>query len=88
MNAQTTKSLIGFPKLPARYAGIVMPFLLSVLMTAIVSFISTLRGVGFGNASVSLWLNAWVLSWVVAFPTLLVALPIVRRLTAALVAAR
>lgn len=88
MNAQTTKSLVRFPKLPARYAGIVMPFLLSVLMTAIVSFISTLRGVGFGNASVSLWLNAWVLSWAVAFPTLLVALPIVRRLTTALVAAR
>lgn len=88
MNAQTTKIPIRFPKLPARYAGIVMPFLLSVLMTAIVSCISTLRGVGFGNASVSLWLNAWVLSWIVAFPTLLVALPIVRRLTTALVAAR
>lgn len=88
MNARTTKLFIRIPKLPARYAGIVMPFLLSVLMTAIVSLISTLRGVGFANASVSLWLNAWVLSWVVAFPTLLVALPIVRRLTTALVATR
>lgn len=88
MNAQTSNSFNRRPRLPARYAGIVMPLLLSVLMTAIVSFISTLRGVGFANATVSLWLNAWGLSWVVAFPTLLVALPIVRRLTAVLVAAR
>ncbi|MEF7613410.1 DUF2798 domain-containing protein [Aquincola sp. MAHUQ-54] len=77
--------VFGIPKLPARYAGIVMPLLLSVMMTFIVSFISTFRGVGWGPDLVRVWLGSWGLSWLVAFPTLLLALPIVRRATAALV---
>lgn len=72
-------------KLPARYATIVMPLLLSVLMTFIVSFISTSRGIGFGPELPRVWLSAWGLSWIVAFPTLLLVLPLVRRLTAAIV---
>ncbi len=62
-----------------------MPFLLSVLMTFIVSFISTLRGVGLAPDFISIWLGAWGMSWVVAFPTLLGVLPFVRRATAAIV---
>jgi hypothetical protein len=31
------------------------------------------------------WLGAWGLSWLVAFPTLLLVLPVVRRATDALV---
>lgn len=73
-------------KLPARYAGLVMPLLLSILMTAIVSMISTLRSVGLTAPELGwLWLSAWGLSWLVAFPTLLLVLPLVRRATAALV---
>ncbi len=78
----------GLRKLPARYAGIVMPLLLSVLMTFIVSMISTWRGVGFTPDFLRLWLGAWGLSWLVAFPTLLLVLPVVRRATAALVDTR
>jgi hypothetical protein len=74
-------------KLPARYTGLVMPFLLSVLMTCIVSFISTLKGVGPVPGFVMLWLGAWLVSWLVAFPTLLLALPLVRKLTSYLVEA-
>ena len=72
-------------KLPARYAGIVMPFLLTLLMTSIISFISTWRALGLGGEFVPIWLSAWLMSWAVAFPTILVVLPIVRRLTARLV---
>jgi hypothetical protein len=75
----------GWPKLPARYAGIVMPFLLSLFMTAIVSLISTLRSVGLHEGVVRLWLGSWGLSWLVAFPVLFVVLPVVRRITAAVV---
>lgn len=78
----------GLRKLPARYAGIVMPLLLSVLMTCIVSLISTWRGIGFVPHFLRLWLGAWGLSWLVAFPTLLLVLPLVRRATAALVETR
>ena len=33
-------------RLPARFAGVVMPFVLAILMTFIVSGISTLKSVG------------------------------------------
>lgn len=62
-----------------------MPLLLSLLMTFIVSLISTVRAVGLSVDLPRLWVGAWALSWVVAFPTLLLVLPLVRRLTAALV---
>jgi uncharacterized membrane protein len=38
--------MIAVRKLPARYAPIVMPFVLSILMTAVVSVISTFRSLG------------------------------------------
>ena len=72
-------------KLPARYASIVMPLLLSIVMTCIISFVSTLLGVGMEPALLQKWLKAWLFSWIVAFPTVLVVLPLVRKLTAALV---
>lgn len=72
-------------KLPARYAGIVMPFFLSVLMTCLISLVSTLRSVGWVDGLVGLWIGSWGLSWLVAFPTLLLVLPLVRRATRAVV---
>ncbi len=72
-------------KLDAKWAGFIMPLVLSVIMTSIVSFISTLRAVGFQDALPGQWLQAWGLSWAVAFPVLFAVLPIVRRVVAALV---
>ncbi|CAN7168904.1 DUF2798 domain-containing protein [Acidovorax sp. LjRoot194] len=62
-----------------------MPLLLSLLMTFIVSLISTLRVAGFTLDVLRLWMSSWALSWLVAFPTLLLVLPLVRRATAAIV---
>ena len=67
-------------KLPARYAAIVMPLVLSVLMTFVVSAISTLRSLGPTSAFLATWPAAWAISWLVAFPTLLAVLPLVRRI--------
>ncbi len=67
-----------------RQAPIVMALLLSIAMTMVVSAVSTLRGVGLSPTFVKVWLSAWGLSWVAAFPTLLVLLPLVRRLTSSL----
>lgn len=66
-------------KLPARYA-VVSPLVLSLLMTFIVSFISTLKSLGLHSNLPAIWLTAWGLSWLVAFPTLLLVLPMVRRI--------
>lgn len=75
-------STITFKKLPARFNGIVMPLLLSIFMTCIVSCISTLKSLGFEHFQFLLWLSAWGLSWIIAFPSLLLALPVVKKLTA------
>lgn len=74
-------------KLPARYASVVMPFILSILMTFVVSMISTLRSLGPTPAFLDTWPGAWALSWVVAFPTLVAVLPLVRRIVALVVEA-
>ena len=80
-----SRTFFGLRKLPARYAGLVLPLMLSILMTFIVSLISTLRSIGLAANLVHVWMGAWGLSWLVAFPTLLVVLPLVRRATRALV---
>lgn len=74
-------------KLPARSAGIITPLLLSGLMTCIVSMVSTLRSIGWGDRFLRIWPSAWALSWLVAFPVMLLALPLVKRLTTFLVRA-
>lgn len=81
----SARTFLGLRKLPARFANLINPFLLSVLMTCIVSLISTLNGVGVVPGFLRIWLTAWGASLVVAFPTLLVVLPVVRKATAAIV---
>ncbi|MEO8316890.1 MAG: DUF2798 domain-containing protein [Bradyrhizobium sp.] len=75
-----------FRKLPPRYASVVLPLILSVLMTFVVSAISTLKSLGPTPAFLATWPAAWALSWIVAFPTLLVVLPLVRRIVSLVVA--
>ncbi len=72
---------LGLPLLHTRYYAVVMPFFLSFIMTCVISLVSTLRGVGLVPGLLSLWLGSWALSWVIAFPTLLVVLPLVRKVT-------
>lgn len=67
-------------KLPSRYIALVTPLILSVLMTFIVSFISTIKNLGIGSELPQNWMMAWGISWLVAFPTLLLVLPFVRRI--------
>lgn len=72
-------------KLPTRYGAIVMPLVLSIIMTFVVSGISTVRALGFTDASLRTWPAAWGLSWVIAFPVLILVLPLVRRIVALVV---
>jgi hypothetical protein len=69
-------------KLPASYAFWVMPQVLSAMMSGVVSFIATLKSVGVVPNIVALWLGAWQVSFLIAFPTLMLVLPVVRRLVA------
>ncbi|NNK17131.1 MAG: DUF2798 domain-containing protein [Sulfitobacter sp.] len=71
--------------IPARFSPILFGFILSGLMSFLVSGISTLRAVGAVPDFFSVWFAAWVPSWMVAFPAVLVVAPIARRLVARLV---
>ena len=74
-------------KLPARYTAIVLPLLLSLLMTFVISGVSTLMSLGPTRAFVATGPAAWAMSWIVAFPTLIMVLPLVRRIVALVVEA-
>lgn len=72
-------------RLPARYAVIVAPLVLSIVMTCIVSAVATLRSLGPAPTALAVWPSAWAMSWLVAFPTLLAIQPLVRRLVGLIV---
>ncbi len=66
--------------IPARYAHVLFGFLLSGIMVAFVSFvILVMNGVGFDGFFLR-WLKAFLPTWAVAFPTVLVVAPLVRKL--------
>ena len=65
--------------IPQRYAPVLFGFILSGLMSLLVSGISTLRAVGWETGFVQLWLGAWITAWLFAFPVVLLVAPISRR---------
>ncbi|MBK3745690.1 DUF2798 domain-containing protein [Paraburkholderia aspalathi] len=68
-------------KLPARFAAILTPFIVSMVMTLLVSLVATAKSLGFAHPELgSKWASAWGISWLVAFPALLFVLPLVPRI--------
>ena len=55
-------------------------------MSLLVSGIATVRAVGLAPGCVGLWAAAWLTARLFAFPTVLVAAPLARRVVAKLVA--
>jgi len=73
-------------KIPARYTWLVMPAILALLMTFVVSGISTVRAIGLAPDFTAKWMSAWAISYLVAYPTLLVVMPVVRRIVGLIMA--
>lgn len=73
--------------IPARFAPILFGFILSGLMSCIVSGIATFRALGDEQAFVDAWMASWMFSWAAAFPTVLVVAPMARRIVVRLTAA-
>jgi hypothetical protein len=72
-------------RVPKRFAPFLFPFLLSGFMTFLITGISMTRVLGI-NALVNdpgnflqIWMKAYVLAWLVAYPILLLVIPVVRR---------
>ena len=72
-------------RVPKRFAPFLFPLLLSGFMTFLITGISMTRVLGV-NALVNdpgnflqIWMKAYVSSWLVAYPILLLVIPVVRR---------
>lgn len=57
--------------------------LMCAMMSGALSLVLTFSRVGFSEGLISLWLKNWAIAFVVAIPVALVAVPIARRVSAA-----
>ncbi|PIL21949.1 hypothetical protein P775_01800 [Puniceibacterium antarcticum] len=70
--------------IPPRLAPVVFGFLLSGMMSFLVSGVATLHALGLIEGFCGLWISAWLPAWGIAFPAVLVVAPVARRLVAAM----
>lgn len=66
--------------IPARFEPLVFGFVLSGLMSFVVSGIATLRVTGLVAGFPGLWFGAWLTAWVFAYPVVLFVAPVARRI--------
>jgi hypothetical protein len=71
-------------RLPRRYGSVVMSVTLSMSMSAVVSFIVTMKNVGPSLDMPGIWFAAWQVSCAVAVPARFVVAPLVNRFVGAL----
>ena len=73
-------------QIPARYAPLLFSALLSTIMVAIVSAFVLITTRGFQPDLAAQWGKSMLRTWPIAFPTVAVVAPLVRRLVARLTA--
>jgi Protein of unknown function (DUF2798) len=61
-----------------RFAPVLFGFVLSALMSFLVSGIAIFRNAGPVDGFLGLWISAWLPAWMIAFPVVLVVAPIAR----------
>ncbi|HMB48069.1 MAG TPA: DUF2798 domain-containing protein [Afifellaceae bacterium] len=74
------------PFIPARLEFPTFGFLVSGMMSLLITGVAMLRTVGTEDGFILLWMQAWLPSWAVAFPAILVVVPIVLRMLPRLIA--
>lgn len=66
--------------LPKKIEPILFGWLLSGVMSLLVSGISTYRATGIDQEFGRHWIGSWLTAWLLGFPAVLVATPLVRRM--------
>jgi hypothetical protein len=69
-------------KIPARYSNVLFGGMLSVIMVSIISGTVVLINQGYGPEFFMRWFRGFITAWPIAFPTVLVVAPFVRRVVA------
>jgi len=59
---------------------LLFPFILSCMMSFLISGITTLKAIGFIEHFFSMWMSAWIIAWMFAFPSVLICAPIAQRI--------
>lgn len=72
-------------KIPARYSNLFFGGMLSIIMVTIISGVVVLATRGIGADFLTQWFKGFATAWPIAFPTVLVVAPFVRRVVAKLV---
>lgn len=67
-------------RIPQRYATMLFAFLMSISLSALMSFVITAINTGFDAEFLRRWLHAYALAWSIAFPAVTLVAPRVRRL--------
>jgi hypothetical protein len=65
--------------IPKKFAPMLFGFILSGLMSLLVSGIATFRATGAVPHFASLWASAWLTAWLFAFPVVLLVAPVARK---------
>lgn len=74
-----SKTIIqAIPKIHPKHIQWLMPLILSGMMSGCISCFNVLMNVGFINGFLHKWLASWSLSWLIAYPLIMVFLPLVR----------
>ena len=66
--------------IPARYAPVLFPLVMTFFMAGVVSLLLTLFNLGMPPRFLTLWLLNWALAWTFAFPAAMLAIPVARRI--------
>lgn len=67
------------PKFHPKHMAWLMPLFLSGIMSGSISCFNMLMNKGLVEGFFGIWLRAWGMSWMVAFPLILIMLPLVRK---------
>jgi hypothetical protein len=73
--------------IPRKYAPFLFGFFLSGLMSLVVSGIATVKTVGWEPSVLAVWTSSWLTAWLFAFPVVLIAAPLTRRVVEGLLSA-
>jgi len=63
-----------------KYQNLVFAFFMALLMSCIMSLVISIFNVGLVNYILAVWIKAWGFAFIVAFPTVTLVVPVVRKM--------